>query len=459
MPWERTGHFFLDRETIPMRWRGLGCGTAWLAVAGILMLLPSTGWSQTSGTSSSGSASMAGVVIDAEGVLHTRIFSDPTGQVMRERIDAARATLDPKLLSYSKLRKISLNRLERAILDRQGSMDDDIVLAGPAEGWMPDLAGRIVGVTTGRPVVQLQDLVVALRMFPSGGSGVPVIGCSIDPTQEGQIALQQFNRSVHLQGMPSEEQIQMIAGGVRNSLGHHVVTINGVPSKTRFAQVLVEADYRMKLIGLGLERPPVRLISFVDRATPSDVTRLQRWYFVPDYQCVRQSEDGLAMELVGDGVKLIGEDEVVTASGQRKASASRPNKASQTFVSSFTKRYPELAERSPIYAELRNLIDLAVAAAYIQRQDFYGQADWTMPLFGSEKDFPVETYEVPKTVESAVNVMVRASSVSFPVGGGVQIEPTEALRADRLLPDEKDKVSKLRESIVPELAKGQWWWD
>ena len=39
--------------------------------------------------------------------------------------------------------------------------------------------------------------------------------------------------------------------------------------KTHFAQVLVEADYRMKLIGIGLEQPPVRMVSYVDRANPA----------------------------------------------------------------------------------------------------------------------------------------------------------------------------------------------
>ena len=119
-----------------------------------------------------------------------------------------------------------------------------------------------------------------------------------------------------------------------------------------------------------MERPPVKLVSYVDRAKAGSVSRnaLQRWFFVPDYQCVRQSEDELAMELVGDGVKLVGEDEVVTSGGERKAAAGRGNKASRDFVVGFTKRYAELAERSPVYAELRNLIDMAVAAAYIQEE-------------------------------------------------------------------------------------------
>ncbi len=140
------------------------------------------------------STNAAGIAIDAEGVLRTKIFSDPGGQVMRERIASAKATLDPKVTAFSKLRKVSLNRLEQAILDHQGTLSDemrylaglqrvryvfyypdskDIVLAGPAEGWVPDLSGRIVGITSGRPVVQLQDVVVALRAFPSGGSTTP----------------------------------------------------------------------------------------------------------------------------------------------------------------------------------------------------------------------------------------------------------------------------------------------
>ena len=253
----------------------------------------------------------------------------------------------------------------------------------------------------------------------------------------------------------------MIAEGLRNSLGYQLVTINGVSPKTRFAQVMVEADYRMKLIGIGLEKPPVKLVSYVDRAKPSEVSRnaLQRWFFVPDYQCVRQSDDKLAMELVGDGVKLVGEDEVVTAGGERHAAAGRGNKASQAFVTGFTKKYPELAERSPVYAELRNLIDLAIAAAYIQQQDYCGKAGWKMEFFGSEQDVPVETYDIPKTVESAVNAIWQGHTLMTPIGGGVQIQAAQALESDNLLTDEKGKVGKLHETVKPNLAKGQWWWD
>ncbi len=105
-------------------------------------------------------------------------------------------------------------------------------------------------------------------------------------------------------------------------MGMQNISVNGVSPKTHFAQVMVEADYRMKLIGIGLEKPPIKLVTYVDRATASEFNSnaLQRWFFVPDYECVRVSNDNLAMELVGDGVKLVGENELVSASGQRQIS-------------------------------------------------------------------------------------------------------------------------------------------
>ncbi len=461
-----------------MRCRGLGFWSiGLLAAAAIAALAPSVVWAQNNNGNNS---AYAGVSIDANGVLHAKSYSDPDGDLRRKQIEAARTTLDPKVTAFSKLRKVSLNRLEQTILDHQGVLTDemrclagllrvryvfyypdskDIVLAGPAEGWAPDPSGRIVGINTCRPVLQLQDLVVALRAFPFGKSSPQEIGCSIDPTQEGLAALKQFNRTVHLNGPPTEEQIQAIAEGIRNSLGYQNITLNGVSPKTHFAQVMVEADYRMKLIGIGLETPPVKMVSYVERAKPSESNGLRRWYFVPDYQCVRQSDDRLAMELVGDGVKLVGEDEVVGNSGERRAAAGRGSKASQAFVASFTKKYPELADRSPVYAELRNLIDLAVAAAYIQEQGFCDKAGWRMEFFGSEKAYPVETYDIPKTVESAVNVIARAGAVSFPVGGGVTMQPTKALDSGNVLPDKKGNVAKLHSELKPDLAKGQWWWD
>lgn len=422
----------------------------------------------------------AGVFVDAQGVLRRNIVPDPTGMLRRQQVAAAEATLPRELARQSELRKISLTRLEKALAANGGVMTDemrylagllrlryvflypesgDIVIAGPAEGWAPESDGRMTGLRTSRPVLQLQDLVVALRAFPPSQAKTPMVGCSIDPTQEGLASMQQFLRSTGRYATPA--QTQYLANGLRSSLGLQKVRIDGVPADTRFAQVLVEADYRMKMIGIGLERPKVRgLTSFVDLANPTQVSRnaLSRWYFVPEYECVRASDDGMAMELVGDGVKLVGEQELVSAGGDRSASA-LSSRASKAFVTSFTKAYPQLAAASPVYAELRNLIDMLVAAAYIQHEDMYHKAGWDMTLLGDEGTFPVRLYNAPTQVESAVNAVWKGNKLMTPIGGGVQIEAEMALDPQNVLEDEASRVAGLRKQTEINLAEGQWWWD
>jgi len=418
----------------------------------------------------------AGVAVDAQGVLRTRMVNDPGGMLLRQRVQAARASLNPEVAKTSPLRMISLTRLEQAIAERNGVLTDeerylaglqrvkyvfcypdsgDVVIAGPAEGWVTNPAGRVVGIQSGRPVIRLEDLVVALRAFPPGKAATTLVGCSIDPTAEGLAAMQRFLRGIGSYATPRDTR--RIVQGLRTSMGLQTVSINGVPPNTRFAQVLVEADYRMKLIGIGLEHPPVRMTSYVQRANPAQVARnaMQRWFFTPDYESVLVSDDRLAMELVGDGVKLIGEDELVTADGQRQA-AGRGNKASQAFVTSFTEKYPQLAARAPIYAELRNLIDLTIAAAFIQEEDYYSQADWEMPLLGDESRFAVERHTAPVSVETAVNAIWKGNRLMTPVGGGVQIQPKRALQAAEQ--DSSGDLAAARGRTL-EVPKDRWWWD
>jgi len=383
----------------------------------------------------------------------------------------------------SKRRSVSLNRLEALVAERlasgQGLTDDmrylagltrirnvffypetgDIVIAGTAEGFMTNTAGRPVGIHTGRAVLELQDLVVAMRAFPPSGQRTEALVVSIDPTPEGLAKMRQYLVSIAGRVTPADDQ--RIAMGLKDNLGLQDIRIEGIPRTTHFAQVMVEADYRMKLIGIGLENPPVRIPSYVSRANPRSVARnaLQRWYFTPNYDCVRVSDDELAMALEGEGVQLMSEDQFVQADGARAVSASL-DRASQEFVNTFTAKYAELAAKEPVYAQLRNLIDMTIAAAFIQQRDYYGQASWQMTVFGSEARFPVETYPEPKQVETAVNAVWKGNTLMTPVGGGVSIRPLLALASDRIKPDEKGELKALHEQTsIQALPKDRWWWD
>lgn len=431
-----------------------------------------------------------GVAIDADGLLSLKTFSDPTGQLRAAQILAARGRLPANLQALSPLRKISLVRLEAAVRQAQagGQQPDatmrylagllraeyvfyfprehDIVIAGPAEGFAPDLSGRICGVTTGRPTLRLDDLVVALRAFPPGMPPAPLVGCTIDPTKEAMSQLQAFQKTVP-RVVPENSRAetgQRIAEGLRTALGTAPIRVFGISPQTHCAAVLVEADYRMKLIGLGLETPPVRIASYFDLVGGSGRQGiLQRWWFTPNYDCVKVSQDRQAMQLVGGGVQLLTEAKLIAAGGELKGT-SIGNGPSETFVRGFTRKFPELAQRSPVYAELRNTIDLLVAAAYIQQQGFADQAGWKIATFRSEKDFPIETEPAAKQVACAVNAGWRGSRFVAVAGGGVSISAAKALAPERLLPDKDGKLEKMRDDVAnrrnPKNAPAdRWWWD
>jgi hypothetical protein len=427
-------------------------------------------------------AQIGGVAVDAEGVIKLKSTADQTGQLLTKQQQAAiRAGLNTKAAKKSPIRYISLTRLEQDIKAHNGALTDemrylagllrvryvffypdsgDVVIAGPAEGWTTDANERAVGIASGRPVIRLEDLCVALRAFPPGGKVTRMIGCSIDPTQEGLKAYEQFVRSIGSNLDPRDTQrVELVAEGMRNAKGLQSVSVNGISPKTHFAMVMVEADYRMKLIGIGLEKPPVKLVSFVDRANAANLGSqgLARWFFTPNYECVRTTVDGQGMELVGDGVKVVGEEELVALNGQRAATA-HGNSASKAFTLAFTKVYSELADRSPVYAELRNMIDLAVTAAYIQQHDFYGKANWKADVLGDESTIATEVYNAPKQVATVVNVIRKGNSISMP-NGGVEINPLMALAPEKVMQDKDSKVSQAHDKAKIELPKGRWWWD
>jgi hypothetical protein len=435
------------------------------------------------GGGTQGTQGTSGVLVDANGTLTRVTVNDPTGQLSRQRAQEGFARLEGDLQKPSKLRKVSLTRLEQQVAAKiaAGSGPDiamknlagltrikyvfcypesgDIVIAGPAEPWAEAPNGRQLGLETGNPIIELQDLIVALRAFAPAANDSPVIYCSIDPTPEGLQRMQQFLRQFGRQATPNDTQF--IVDKLRESLGPQIVSVGGVSPSTHFAQVLVEADYRMKLIGIGLEQPAVRLTSYVERANPAAVSRnaLQRWYFMPDYQCVKKSGDSLAMEIVGNGVKLVGEDEVVNQDGSRQGRGAA-NRASEAFTSTFTKVYPKLAESDAIWQQLRNCIDLSVVAAYMQQNDLYGQVGWRMETFGNEQVMPVETLNAPKQVASAVNSIWKGHTLMTPIGGGVQIQATRALESSNMLAEDDAEVAAARDGVnLKSLPADMWWWD
>ena len=290
--------------------------------------------------------------------------------------------------------------------------EHDIVIAGPGEGWKVDEEGNVVGVTTGRPVLRLEDLLIAFRTADTARRGG--ISCSIDPTPEGRQRLEALSAKRSGSGAPP-------LAAMKKALGPQQITLTGVPTESHLARVLVSSDFHMKRLGMNLDPSPVKgLPSFIDmlkRDNSSHEHPTPRWWMACDYEPLGRSEDGLAFELRGRGVKCLAEDEVVDAEGKIKASGAA-NSVAQKWADLMTEHYDELCVKEPAFGDLRNVMDMCVVAALIVKEQLLAKADCKLPtLLGTTSKLGVAAMGAPKTVDSLCSQVKRGDEVIVMSGG------------------------------------------
>ena len=349
------------------------------------------------------------------------------------------------------LRKISLRGLEAAIRESLASQkplpeelfvlgglqqiryvlaypeQKDIVLVGPAEAWKTDARGNVVGRTTGRPVMLLDDLVVALRTAATTARAG--ITCSIDPTSEGMQQLRGYVGKLHTIGNP-----ETTATGIERALGRQQVSFSGVPASSHFAGVLLAADYRMKRLAMNFEPSPVpALPSFLSMLSPAGHgmnNLMQRWWLEPKYESVLRDAAGLAWELDGGSVRCVTEEEFLEAGGQRNR-LGKANPLAQKWADLMTQHYSELAVAEPVFGELRNCMELAVVGAIVARIRFQEPDRCGLPLLLDES--LVKTAELPSAtqVDSKTSMLKKGRNWIISASGGVMIRSWEVVEKAR----------------------------
>ncbi len=423
-----------------------------------------------------------GVAVDTNGVLTAKTFPDPTGQLNRLRLQAAKKIVPPNLHQKSSFRKISMRRLDAAIAVRTESGESfteamktlagltrieyvfvlpeqkDIVIAGPAEPWIENLAGRYVGAHSGHPIVLLEDWLVALRLFGNQSSGQPWIACSIDPTVDGLENLKKFQASLprNIAARMQTSAAQELTTRLRKSLGDADVRVYGIDPRTNAARVMVEADFRMKAIAIGLETAPLPIRTFI-QALKGAPRHFQRWWLTPEYQCLVESQDDLGVQLVGQGVQLRTETITFDKQAMIQRVNQKPSRAARTYANSFTEHYEKLARAKPVFAQLRNIIDSFVLAAWLNHRKAYDSIDWRPETLLSSKKLSLSHHPTIKKAQSLANGIWKNNVLLMP-SGGVSISPGDALLATHIRTDNTGAIAALKTEIKP-VGEGIWWWD
>jgi len=409
---------------------------------------------------------VGGIAVDAEGVL-----SAPSEQD-QEKLDQIRLraaeNVPADLQRWTDLRAVSLKqieaklaesrRLEQPVPDAVQFLaglqrvqfvlvypeQGDVVLAGPAEGWRMDAMGTMVGLTSGRPVLLLDDLMVALRTRDV--TQLEAISCSIDPTPEG---IQRLRKVMSRQR--GVGNIDETLASMEEALGQQVVSVRGVPATSHFARTMVAADFRMKRLAMGMEPAPVDgMPSFLEllqdgRGNPN---MSPRWWLAAHYLPLSRDAEGMAWELRGQGVQCKTEKDYLDSAGRRVGS-SKAGAAAQRWAQTFTDRFNDLAEQDSSFGKLRNAMDLAVVAALIDQERMLDRVGLELPQLVREQE--IVRYHAPRHVSSKATFVQRRGDYLISTSGGVQLLPWKVVEKSALATE----LAGIRERLSAD--GGQWY--
>ena len=409
---------------------------------------------------------VGGVSIDTNGLL-SAAQPDALGVLAKLRT-ASLEEIPGDLGQAVAMRKVSLRRLEAAIEQCAAANkplpdavkylaglqhiryifvypeEKDIVLVGPGEGWKVDRTGNIVGQTTGRPVMLLDDLLVALRTARAAANGG--ITCSIDPTQEGLARV----RLLPAATVRNSIEAKAVGDAHATALGMERISVHGVPNTSHFARVLVAADYRMKRLAMKFDPSPVRgLPSYLDMVKAARGFQTPRFWLEPRYEALFRDDQGLAFELRGASVKAMTEEDHFAEGKIQHTGKAGPT--AQRWADIMTDKYAELAVADPIFGQLQNCMELAVASALIAKERLPEKAGHSMPTLLESPAVRPETFNAPTQVESKASVLRRGRGWIISASGGVAIN-SWAL-ADKVQPN--DSLRPIRSTAA--VQSGKWY--
>ncbi|MEM7782844.1 MAG: DUF1598 domain-containing protein, partial [Planctomycetota bacterium] len=319
-------------------------------------------------------------------------------------------------------------------------------------GITVDDEGRIVGSESGTPVIHLEDFLVAMRSTENARTGAG-ISVSIDPTPEGIQKVQSLFNQLKRTRTPFNPNMQP---NVEQAMGDQVIRLTGIPADSRFSQVMVAADYKMKRLSMGLERSPISgfpsFMELVQNAKVRSMTAAPRFWMECNYQPIAKGDDNSVWQIRGQGVKTLTEESKFDVDGKRKQAGTQ-NKFAQKWADSMTERFEELAEAEPAFRELRNLMDLSVVAAIIRKENLGKRVDLGMPaILGLSNAAVTPSYPVAKAVSAQCSFVRLTKSWLVSASGGVQFDPWGVA-------GETESADLSQYTQVASNRSDNWWWN
>lgn len=354
---------------------------------------------------------------------------------------------------FTKSRAVSLKALQEMAKESManGTCPKDILqLCGikRVSGYVIDEKNKdliLIGeVDDTSPPLYLEDFVIALRNVwwiyaPLKGNTYYYSppGCSIDPDPAVFNNLQQISSQISSSSNP--EEVQKYLNQWRSVCSQpQQVRVMGIPTDTRFAKVMVEADYYMKRLVDGsvtLNIPGFTSLMDmflniarrdIQEGKPISVplSSYNRFWFSPGENSFL--EDKGIVYIKKSEVRLLTEEELLTKSGE-VVGIGKPNPLADEFAKNFSAKYTEIAKIKPIYSELEALFRFVSLAKIIKYRNAASEAEISLDYLLNH--YPVKNTPVSRTLPGLSNVKEFRHEGQFfeaylwlPSCGGVSID-------------------------------------
>ena len=338
-----------------------------------------------------------------------------------------------------------LQRIKYVIVDED---NHDIVIAGPAEGLVSDKFGNVVGSKSGTPAIHLEDFLVALRSAKEARTGQG-ISVSMDPTPQGV-------RNLRALYAKQTQFTPALAEDIQKAMGEHIISLTGVPKDTRFSQILVAADYRMKRLAMGLAESKARNLPSVIEMAAKARNRMRgapRMWMECNYQPMATDSSRSVWELRGQGVRALTENAFHNKDGKAVATG-KENKFAAKWADRLTERFEEISKTETVFGDLRNLMDLSVVSAVIQREALADRTGIDISTLLNDQ-VRLDSRPVPATLPTQCSfISVATKGYIVTASGGVQINSWGVAENAEVVAG----VEKIGE-IALAAHTDRWWWN
>ena len=442
---------------------------------------PPARWFDIDGEGGRMSQFSQGVFMGAPALMAALTLAGDDSRLLTAFEMAQSANFNQDVHATSNLRLVSLPRLEQHIreLTKAGQPlpDDvaclagltevrylfvfaetgDVVIGGPAGDWAVDATGRAVGIAQQRPTLKLDDLVTLSRTFSSGGAGFFM--CSIDPKPQQVKAVQEL---VGQFGPLSAKNVGDFTKKAEETLGLQNVIVQGISENTSVASKIVDADYQMKLIGIGKREGADGMKSYFDLLGSAErkgsAMDALRWWLTVQYDAIHVAPGQQAFEFSGRSIRCLAENQIVQNDGSRVATG-KAEKANAEFARLFTENLPKLAEQDLAFADLENVFDLGLVAALVQSQGIGHRVGWHSEVFAADGAYQPADVDVPDELMTAANFKkYRGGDIVVQVAGGVRGDLRSIVQNPESF-EVSPEVAKKAAEASPIGQSGRWWWD